>query len=75
MGHLAIARLVALIVEMMTERGITVRELASRTKIPRTTLDRSLAGVRAFNTNELFAIADALGTLPEDLIAAARAAA
>lgn len=60
---------------LIDDLGLKISDLSTATKIPRTTLDRSLAGIRAFNTNELFAIAAALHTTPDDLIAAARAAA
>lgn len=75
LGHPATTGLAAVISELMVDRGLSARALSKLTHIPRTTLDRSLAGARALDTNELFAVAYALEVLPDDLIATARAAA
>ena len=56
-------------------QGRTVQDIHLGTKIPRTTLDRSLSGIRPFPTTELFAVAAYLGTTPEELVASARRAA
>lgn len=75
LGHPATTGLAAIINELRDERGMSVRALATKARIPRTTLERSLFAGRPLPTNELFNVADALGVLPEDLVAAARAAA
>jgi DNA-binding Xre family transcriptional regulator len=60
--------------ELMVEHDPQVSELAlsEATGIPRTTLKRSLAGVRPLNVDELDAIARTLGTTPEAIVTRAR---
>jgi Helix-turn-helix len=75
LDHIATVGLGAVVDALRDERKLSVRGLATTARIPRTSLDRSLEGIRAFPVNELFRVAEALGTTPDDLIAAARAAA
>ncbi len=56
------------LIEAINDAGVSVNELATKTGIPRTTLNRTLAGHRPATLDELARIAKALGRQPADLL-------
>lgn len=62
-------RVVAAVQAAVSEKGVTSYTLAQQAGIPRTTLDRRLAGVDPFKLDELERIAAALDVPVESLAA------
>lgn len=62
------ARVRRQVVTAMKESGVSRNALADKTGIPRPTLNRSLDGHRPLNTDEIDAIARALGVSLGDLV-------
>lgn len=75
MGHPSSVELAEIVRNAVADQGLSIRDLASATLIPRTTLDRRLAGASPFTVPELRAIAACLGTSGSALLAAAEAVA
>ena len=51
----------AIVVAALTDRSVTLAGLAQQTGIPRSTLRRSLDGLRPFTVDELAAVAPLIG--------------
>lgn len=69
------ARIAQAVAAEMRAVGMTTLGLAEATSIPRSTLQRRLRTGAGFEIQELFAIADALGTTVKELISKADRAA
>jgi len=67
-------KVAAAVAEALATADISVLAAAERTGIPRSTLDRCLKGIRAFNIVELELVADLLGVGVERFIIGAVAA-
>lgn len=61
--------------QAMQDKGLTVLGLSEATHIPRTTLNRRLAGTQAFTVNELTDVAEVLGMTVTEILTAAESAA
>lgn len=64
-------RVAAHVSAVIKDSGVTLVWLCERTGIPRVTLQRRLAGLSAFNLNELDRIAEALRVEPAHLMGVA----
>ena len=68
-------KVAAAVTEALVAADINVLAAAERTGIPRSTLDRCLKGIRAFNIVELELMAELLGRTVADFLAPEGAAA